>query len=233
MISLAIYSDIRLYRRGLSCILSERNEIDVAALIECNDQLRHLLKNQRLNLLLIDVRGVCDTKELSTILKADNNLQVIAMSLEENDDCYQWCIQSGVTGYLAKEATIDELLRAIKSVTNNQFYCQSSITNHLMKRLNGGAAKREKTPARNEKVNSIAQLTRREKQILELLVKGLSNKKIASNLNIQLSTVKNHVHNILLKMGVQSRSQLASLVYSKKENSKNESLDLVPHVNFT
>jgi len=111
----------------------------------------------------------------------------------------------GIAGFVTSEASVAELVAAIESVARGESLCSPSVVAALLRRL--GSLARSWAEA-----DPTQPLTRREREILELIDEGLSNKQIAQRLRIELPTVKNHVHNILGKLGVRRRAEAAALV---------------------
>jgi len=232
MINLAIVSDIRLYREGVGYIIDEDESMNVVIATESQDEVLSVLKSNEINIMLLDMRMSNSNKVLSNIVLNYPKIKIIVIAVPENDDDYLFCAQSGITGYLTKESTVNDLKDALVTVFKGNFYCPGTITKYI---LDGIKHKHEKESVQENRVNEIKQtysrllniLTQREAQVVRLIAKGLSNKQIAKNLSIELSTVKNHVHNILVKMGVDSRTRAACILQeSFMTNHNNESLDL-------
>jgi DNA-binding NarL/FixJ family response regulator len=115
------------------------------------------------------------------------------------------CAEAGVTGYHMRTESLDDLLVLIRRVAAGESVCSPRVAAILAKRLSALAAQRQ-PPRAKELV-----LTAREAQILTLLELGLSNRDIASQLCIAVHTVKNHLHNLLKKLGVSTRADAAAL----------------------
>ena len=108
--------------------------------------------------------------------------------------------EAGIAGFVTSDASVAELVAAIESVARGEALCTPSVTAALMRRL--------ASLARSwAEADPIEPLTAREREILELIDEGLSNKQIAQRLRIELPTVKNHVHRILGKLGVHRRAR--------------------------
>jgi DNA-binding NarL/FixJ family response regulator len=129
-------------------------------------------------------------------------VRIIAFAIEPLDREILACAEAGVAGYVHSEASTDDLVAAIESVMRGELLCPPRTAALLLRRL----ALLAKTKQRPEATN----LTGREREIGMLIDEGLSNKEIAQRLNIEVATVKNHVHNILEKLHVPSRAQAAA-----------------------
>lgn len=212
MINLVIVSDIRLYREGLGRILSETSSINVVGVLGNHNEVLHSLENNHLDVALLDMRMMNSTKILTSITNDFSQIKIIVIAVPENDDNFLLCAESGITGYLTKESTIEELVDAVKIVAEGSLYCPHSITQYILKCVKNKHDDHKVNDEKSSYSNLLNALTQREIQIVKLLAEGMSNKKIARKLTIELSTVKNHVHNILVKMGVESRAQVACLL---------------------
>lgn len=212
MISLVIVSDIRLYREGLGRILSEVSGIDVVGVLESHSEALHYLENNHLDVILLDMRMMNSCKVLTSISSRHAQTKIIVIAVPENNDNFLLCAESGITGYLTKESSVEELINAIEMVNKGDLYCPRSITQYIMDSIKHKHSNNQVGEMKLTYSKLLNILTQRETQIVKLLAEGLSNKQIAKRLTIELSTVKNHVHNILVKMDVESRAQVVCLL---------------------
>jgi two-component system, NarL family, nitrate/nitrite response regulator NarL len=131
---------------------------------------------------------------------------IVAVAVGEADeDVVQWA-EAGVSGLVSREATLGELLDAIEAAAKDEVLTSPAVTAALLRRA---------ASVPRETRRDAAALTRREREIVRLISRGLSNKQIAYSLRIELATVKNHVHNILEKLRVARRAE-AVLVASER-----------------
>ncbi|WP_193046546.1 LuxR C-terminal-related transcriptional regulator [Mycolicibacterium baixiangningiae] len=143
-------------------------------------------------MLLRVVRETCpDAKVIAVGISEDDESQIVA------------CAEAGVAGYHMRAESLDDLMLLMSRVASGESLCSPKVSAILLRRLSALAALRQ--PAAKELV-----LTAREAQILRLLESGLSNRAIADRLCIALHTVKNHVHSVLGKLGVNSRAEAAA-----------------------
>jgi DNA-binding NarL/FixJ family response regulator len=142
---------------------------------------------------------------LRQALKMNPGARVIVMGMSEDDECeIVACAEAGVAGYHMRTESLEDLLLLIRKVAAGESLCSPRVSAILLRRLSALASQRQ--PVAEEPV-----LTAREIQILRMLELGLSNKDIAEQLCIAVHTVKNHVHSLLTKLGVSTRTQAASL----------------------
>ena len=232
VINLAIVSDVRLYREGLGRILSEIDKINVLGILENHDELLNLLENNHLDVVLLDMRMVNYCTFITTITNNYVNTKIIVLAVPEKDDNFLLCVESGITGYLSKESTIDDLVDAVKTVDKGSLYCPCVITQYILRNVRNKQKSNQINDIKYTYSKLLELLTQREIQIIKLLAEGMSNKQIAKRLTIELSTVKNHVHNILVKMGVESRTKAACLLQENILIHRSRSLDIGPQIDL-
>ena len=121
------------------------------------------------------------------------------------------CAAAGIDGYVRMDAAVDELVTVVESVMRNELVCSPKVAASLYHSVASQGA------------DGGAPLTGRELQVVELMSRGLSNKEIAKRLEISLHTVKNHIHNLLTKLDVESRYKAAALVKTRRETWAAES----------
>ena len=136
------------------------------------------------------------------------NLKVLMLDVPDNDaDALASIEVGGASGYLLCTASVDDLIRSVRAVLAGETVCSPRVANLAFVRLSGLTRHADVPWANHSKP-----LTRRELDIVASIEKGLSNKEIAVHLGIEVSTVKNHVHNILDKLQLQDRRSAAKYV---------------------
>lgn len=230
MTNCVIVSDIRLYRDGLGVMLDEVDDITVTGVVESLCELSKTLEAGFIDVLLLDMRMQEISAFINAATKKYMDIKIIVIAVPQDDELYLSCVNSGVAGYLSNESTIAELVEAIITVAKGGLYCPCGITQNIVnsvKHQHDREIINEEKPGYSNQINT---LTQREAQIVKLMAGGMSNKTIAKSLTIELSTVKNHVHNILVKMGLESRAQVACLLQENIFTLKSRSLDLDPQI---
>jgi DNA-binding NarL/FixJ family response regulator len=127
-------------------------------------------------------------------------LKVIMIGMENDSDMFLRAVRSGIAGYLLKEASIVEIAAAVRSVAQKEAVCPPCLLHALFETVQKGG-----NGARSMQIRSGLGLTRREQQLVQMISLGLTNKEIANQLNLSENTIKNHVHRILRKLGVNGR----------------------------
>lgn len=213
MTRVLVVSDVRLYRDAVAEILERRSEFEVAAVDSQPDRALGAVRAFRPALVLLDVVAPDALATARAIALGDGAVDTIALTVPDAEAEILACAEAGVSGYVSREGSVDDLLGAIHAALRGEFDCPARVTKSLARRLatlatGNGAGALARDPAGS------AALTPRELEIAELIDRGLSNKEIARSLGVQPSTVKNHVHNILCKLNVQRRGEAAARLRS-------------------
>ena len=194
--------DTRLYREGLVDSLSRVEELQVQGAVDSVDDLVSRADEVRPNVILLDMAMPGSYAAVRTIREAAPDAVVVALGVAETEQNVLACANAGIDGYVSKDASLHDLVHTIESVARGEVLCSPRIVASLFREM----------ARRGLEINADAgiRLTSREHQILDLIDKHLSNKEIARALHISLSTVKNHVHNILAKRQVHRRADAAA-----------------------
>ncbi len=195
-----IASSVRLVREGLVASLRDRDGIVVIDAVNLDPDGIARIAAIAPDVVLVDL-GHTDPTAVTPLLKiACSEAKLVAFALAEiNDDVFA-CAAAGFSGYVPREGGADELYRALMDAAGGRMNCAPHITAAMFSRLSDLL---QKMPARM----ALPALTARESEILALAEEGISNKEIARNLRISSATVKNHIHNILLKLQVGRRGE--------------------------
>lgn len=200
--TLAIICEVRLYREGLAALLVERRRHAVVGLSPVQAMQGDLARAAP-QAVLVEAPLLQRVPQQQLGITAD--MAVLAFAVREDDeDAVLGCAKQGASGFLSHDAPLDELLAALESVRQGGIHCSPRLTRLFMLRAAGGALA---SPG----AESPLTLTTREREVLDLITHGLSNKEIARRLGIESATVKNHVHHLLEKLHVRRRSQAAAL----------------------
>jgi len=159
-----------------------------------------VVRSTRPDLILIDIDGnATDLVEtVQTARTAAPNVKVCALSMHVQPDVMQRCLNAGVDGFIVKDVTPNEFMRAIKSVAGGETYVDPRIAGRLLRRRTN-----------NNRYPDPADLSGREVEVVRLIVAGMSNKEISANLHLSEKTIKNHVSRIFTKFNCTARTQAA------------------------
>jgi RNA polymerase sigma factor (sigma-70 family) len=203
-----LVDDDDLMRAGLRSVLSSDETIEVVG--EAGDGRVALeeIRKARPHLVLMDIRmpdldGIAATRE---VLAAEPEVKVVVLTTFEEDDYIFEALSAGASGFLLKRTKPEELIAAIHTVAEGDSLLSPSVTRRVIDRM---AAQ----PAAALSGARLEELTPREREVLELVARGLSNREIADEFVIEESTVKTHVKRILMKLGLRDRVQAVIFAY--------------------
>lgn len=194
---LVVVTPMRLFGEGLAACFRRHSEISLQATVPDLARLRETLKSEPADIVLIDVTQGIDLDEVRAIAVDHPTLALVALGLQEQRQDVIRCGRAGFSGYVARSASIDELCGALGDIMAGRLTCSAEISGGLLRALF-----RMEQPARSEET-----LTQREGEVLRLIGRGLSNKEIARDLSLSVSTVKHHVHHVLEKLQLPRRAQ--------------------------
>jgi two-component system NarL family response regulator len=193
-IRILVAEDHLVARVGVSTIVNMQPDMTVVAEASNGQQAVELFRKHRPDVTLLDLRmpGMGGVEAATAIRAEFPAARMIALTTYGGDEDIRRALAAGVLAYLTKDVLHDELLKAIRAVNEGLTYLPAAVAAALAAQL------------------PRPDLSAREVQVLELIVRGLANKQIAYTLNIAEHTVKNHVKNILSKLGAQDRTQAAT-----------------------
>lgn len=230
MINVIIFSDIRIYCEGLSRILSTIQSIEVVSAENTLEDASSKIENLNPDVVLLDMTMGSSSAIAHKICRLFPDVKVVALAVSENEQEVFEYAQAGIAGYVARESSIDELIETVICASKGEFRCSPRIAAcifHKVQHSSHAEIERYSSCSNVDSHNPVAALTRREQQITCLMAEGFSNKQISNTLFIEVSTVKNHVHNILVKLNVHSRSQVANVMQSQPYRQGSRSSGLV------
>ena len=211
MISVAHIEDNRLVREGMAALLNQTRDLVVAAGPSGDPA---LLRNAKPHVILLDV-GLWDDDSLhvaDTVKKEYPESRVIIMDLLPVQKDIAEFVNAGVSGFVLKDATVDDLVSTIRSVANGVQVLPPAMTSTLFSQIARDAVVKGRAVAMES-----ARITAREREVIDLIADGLSNKEIAARLSIATYTVKSHVRNIMVKLALHTRLQIAA--YSHRSSA--------------
>lgn len=209
-IRVAIVDDQALMRDGFSMILDAQPDIDVVGDAENGRVGVELCLRARPDVVLMDIRmPVLDGIEATRLITASNDCdtKVLVLTTFDLDEYVYAAIRAGASGYMLKDTPAKDLVAAVRLIAEGDALLSPSVTKRLIEEF-----ARQAEP---EVVNTALpdDLTEREREALELLAHGLSNREIAAQMFIGEATAKTHVSRLLTKLGVRDRVQAVVLAY--------------------
>ena len=190
-ISILIVDDHPVVRAGLASMLGTQESLDVVGAAWNGQEAFALIERHRPQVMLLDLRmpGMNGIETLKALRLFPEPPRVLVLTNFETDEDVYRAVRAGAQGYLLKSTTQQEMVEAIKAVAAGRHYFPPHIASRLAQRM------------------SRSNLTAREKEILEMMSKGLTNKQIGSALSISANTARNHVNSIIEKLDVADRTE--------------------------
>jgi len=200
---LLLVVDVRLYRDGLAATLANRGPFIVVDAVATRAAARAAIRAHCPEVVVVDmaVREALDL--IHDIRDEPDGAAVIAFAVDEVTSDIIRCAEAGASSYVTADASLDDLAAAIHGALSGELTCPPRVAGELFRRIG------KLRPADADLSHPF--LTARERQVLEYVRAGLSNKEIGVHMSLAESTVKNHVHHLLEKLGVRTRAQAAAL----------------------
>lgn len=209
-IKIILADDHQIFRDGIKSLLSDEENLEVTAEASNGDELMSLLKVNKPDLLILDITmpktsGI----ELTKIIAAEYpDVNILILSMHKNEDFVISAMINGAKGYLPKDTSRKELLDAINTIAGGEEYLGKLISSNILRSYI------KKSRFGFDRMDKDEPLTQREKEIIEKLGAGLSNKEIADKLFISVRTVDCHKNNIMKKLKIKSSAEL--IIYGIK-----------------
>lgn len=205
-IRVLLVDDQSLFREGLRTLLSLQPEFAVVGEAGSGEQALPLVKSLQPQVVLMDLRmpGCGGVEATRRVRAADARCQVIVLTTFDDDEDVFEALRAGAVGYLLKDVPTDRLMDAIRAAARGESFLQPSIAAKVVAEFSRLSPQRA-----SPRADLIEPLSSRELEVLRQLALGRSNKEIGVALNLAEGTVKNHMSNILSKLGVLDRTQAA------------------------
>jgi DNA-binding NarL/FixJ family response regulator len=207
-IAILVIEDNRLLRDGIASILKKQNDMHVVATVGNGENVLLILGKHKPDLVLLDL-GLHNQNSLQIVKLTKQDFpetKIIVMDLIAlQADVFEF-VQAGVSGFILKDASIADFLKTIRSVYQGTQVLPPNLTGSLFSQIVEYALNGSKPSV----IVESTRLTKREKQVIALIADGSTNKEIAQKLHLSTYTVKSHVHNILEKLALHTRVQIAS-----------------------
>ena len=215
-IRLLLIEDNRLLREGITSLIEAHDDIRSVAVFGTNDHILKKMRSFKPNVMLLDL-GLRSQNSLQLVKIAKVNspsTRVIVMDLIPTQEDILEFVRAGVSGFILKDATIDDFLKTIRLVSQGIKVLPSLLTGSLFSQIVDHAVLGAKE--HSSKLMESVRMTKRERQVIELVSEGMTNKEIAQRLHLSTYTVKSHVHNILEKLALHTRVQIAKYAHTSE-----------------
>ncbi|MEJ2862554.1 response regulator transcription factor [Actinomycetospora flava] len=229
-IRIVLADDDRLVRAGLLMILNAQHDIEVVAEAGDGEAALAAIRRHHPDVAVVDVRmPVLDGVEvaralaaLDSVTDADRPVGVVMITNFHVSEAVYEAMRAGATGFVLKDAAPSELVSAIRSVADGEAWLDPAVTRDLIEEF----ARRPMSVL--PPVAEVAELTKRERDVLALMAHGLSNDEIGEHFTIVTATVKTHVNRIFMKLGIRDRAQAVALAYRSRLVALDEPLPRSP-----
>ncbi|MFZ1281530.1 MAG: response regulator transcription factor [Ignavibacteriaceae bacterium] len=212
-IRLLLIEDNRLLRDGIYSILKPQKDILIIAASADAKNTLIKIKELKPNVVLLDL-GLRSQNSLQVVemVKKDFPLaKIIVMDLAPVQADILQFVKAGANGFILKDASLKDFLATIRSVSDGETVLPPLLIDSLFSQIIDHAVKEGKT-----KIKEAVLMTKREKEVIELLSDGMSNKEIGQKIHISTYTVKSHIHNIMEKLALHTRLEIANYSYSNE-----------------
>ncbi|OGU65286.1 MAG: hypothetical protein A2499_03525 [Stygiobacter sp. RIFOXYC12_FULL_38_8] len=206
-----LVEDNRLLRDGLESFLKKQEDMHVVGTVGNGENILSLLEKFKPAILLLDLG-----------LRNQNSMQIVKLSKQHNPDVkiivmdliplqadVLEFVEAGVSGFILKDANEKDLYETIRSVNQGL----KVLPTHLMGSLFSQIVEHAINGSTTSVIIESVRMTKREKQVIELIAEGFTNKEIAQTLHLSTYTIKSHVHNILEKLAIHTRVQIANYAH--------------------
>jgi DNA-binding NarL/FixJ family response regulator len=206
-IQVLLIEDNRLLREGITALLKKQPDMHVVTTVGNGENILEMIGKHNPNIVLLDL-GLRSQNSLKVVKLVKQNFQetkIIVMDLVPlQADVFEF-VQAGVSGFMLKDISVKEFLKTIRSVYKGTRVLPPNLTGSLFSQIVEHAVSGSKTSIITESIR----MTKRERQVIELIADGCTNKEIAQKIHLSTYTVKSHVHNILEKLALNTRVQIA------------------------
>jgi DNA-binding NarL/FixJ family response regulator len=225
-IRLLLVEDNRLLREGLTVMLKKQQDMHVVETVGNGENIMSIMHRHKPEVVLLDL-GLISRNSLNLVKLIKKNFstaKVIMMDLIPlQADVFEF-VQAGVSGFILKDATVNDFLKTIRSVAKGLQILPTNLTGSLFSQIVEQAINESKPSILIDSVR----MTKRERQVIELISVGCTNKEIAQKLHLSTYTIKSHVHNILEKLALNTRVQIAKYLHdSRKTESASDDISLL------
>ncbi len=210
-IRLLLIEDNRLLRDGIIAMLKNQRDIKIIASSGNNESTIINIRQLKPNIILLDsgLRSRNSLALVEVVKKDFPNAKVIVMDLAPVQGDINLFVKAGASGFILKDATLDDFLVTIHSVAKGSNVLPANLTESLFTQIVDHALKGGKT-----KLKDAVRMTKREREVIRLISDGLSNKEIGQMMHISIFTVKSHIHNIMEKLALHTRLEISNYSYS-------------------
>ena len=204
MIQVFIVDDHKMVIEGLELMLAPLMDIRVIGTAESGEEAIKILPNTADVVLLdINMQGINGVETCKELLKIQPNLKIVALSMHKESSLIKLMLSNGAKGYVLKNAGQDEVVKAIETVYNGKMYLDETVNDIVLNSVANRGEKKKQSP--------FPSISRREKEVLKLILEEYTTQEIADKLFISFGTVETHRRNMLIKLGAKNTAGLVRI----------------------
>jgi len=207
-VSIFLVAGNRLLREALAKLLAKKGDFNVCGVSHCMPEVISSIVASGTDVLILDsiTAHVSDYALIPEILTQAQSVKIMLVDMEGDPEIFLECVRAGAVGYLLKDASAADVVSCVRAVAQGQAVCPPQLCMPLFRTVS-----RQWTSLPRARIKLELGLTRRQQQLVPLIAQGLTNKEIASQLNLSEQTVKNHIHRMLRRVGADDRLQVIEM----------------------
>ena len=209
-ITIALVDDHKMFRDGIQSVLSNIKDFIIVSDFYSGEELLDFLKTKEIDILITDISlpGLSGIDLCRKVAEKYPTIKTIILSMHSKHEFILSALQNGAKGYLPKDSGHEELVNAIKLVSNGEIYFNHNISQNIIKEVF--------VNKKNDNRNPYDVLSKRELEVLKYFAEGFTNKEISEKLFISIRTVESHKTHILSKLGLKSNVDLIKYAIKHK-----------------
>jgi DNA-binding NarL/FixJ family response regulator len=225
-INILVVEDNRLLRDGITVMINEQKDLKIVASFGEREKSLSKIFTLKPDIVILDLglRSQNSLNVVKTIKQKAPGIKIIVMDLLPIETDILDFVKAGASGFILKDAEVKDFLKTIRSVYAGEKVLPENMTGSLFSQI----VERAVNGTHDANLMDAVKMTKRERQVIELIADGLTNKEIGQRLHLSQYTVKSHVHNILEKMALHTRVQIANYANTYREfKATAESVSLI------
>lgn len=213
-IKLMLVDDHSIVRDGIRLLLEQADGLEIIDEANDGEEALDKLKTHLPDLVLMDISlpgmsGIQTTQVISRLYKS---VRVLMLSMHNNEDYILRSVEAGAYGYILKDSSSDEMIKAIRTIASGEKYYSSPVASIIL----SGYMQQLKKGDKHSRAERQSKLSNKEKEILQFLVDGMSSREIAEKLQLSVRTVDNHRANMMRRLQVRNAAELVRMAVEDK-----------------
>ncbi|RIV20051.1 DNA-binding response regulator [Fibrisoma montanum] len=209
-----LVDDHSIVRDGIRLLLEQAEGLEIVDEANDGEEALEKLKAQRPDVVLMDISlpgmsGIQTTQVISRLYKG---VRVLMLSMHNNEDYILRSVEAGAYGYILKDSSSDEMVKAIRTIASGEKYYSSPVATIIL----NGYMQQLKKGEKHGRAQRQSRLSKKEREILQFLVEGMSSREIAEKLQLSVRTVDNHRANMMRRLQVRNAAELVRMAVEDK-----------------